>query len=310
MSGLDSSRDVVELATDPALVIAEVAATGRGAREVSASSVDRLARAPGGSLRRALEAVLMEADPAQGLIRLQAAGVLAVVLPELERTVALSAEADNRHKDVWAHTVKVVTQSPARPTVRWAALLHDIGKAHTRRFRPDGTVTFQGHAELGAALFWSDIAPRLALVGEEARAIFALIANHQRPSGYGPGWGDSAVRRLGRDLGPWLGDLLDLSRADVTSRIPGRREEALRLIDELAARHEALAAEDARPPALPAGLGHAIMERFGLAPGREVGRLRGLLVEAVQRGDLRPGLGAEQYLAHLERLLSPGGGEG
>ena len=73
------------------------------------------------------------------------------MLPELDATVDFSQEAGRRHKDVWEHTKQVVLQSVPSPIVRWAALLHDIGKVRTRVMLPDGKVTFHRHAEVGRA---------------------------------------------------------------------------------------------------------------------------------------------------------------
>src|SRR4051812_29988547 len=91
---------------------------------------------------------------------LHLSGVLAAWLPELEATVDFSQEAGRRHKDVWEHTKQVVRQSVERPEVRWAALLHDIGKVPTRVMLPDGRVTFHRHAEIGARM-WDPIGRRL-----------------------------------------------------------------------------------------------------------------------------------------------------
>ena len=82
---------------------------------------------PPARLRAALEAVIMAPRLGDGLQWLHQSGVLAKVLPELDATVDFSQEAGRRHKDVWEHTKQVVIQSPARPIVRWSALLHDIG---------------------------------------------------------------------------------------------------------------------------------------------------------------------------------------
>ena len=90
-----------------------------------------------------------------GLQWMHDAGVLAVLLPELEATVDFSQEAGRRHKDVWEHTKQVVRQSVPNPLVRWAALLHDIGKVPTRVMLPDGRVNFHRHAEVGARM-WDD----------------------------------------------------------------------------------------------------------------------------------------------------------
>ena len=190
-----------------------------------------------------------------------------------------------------------------RLAVRWAALLHDIGKVPTRSFLPDGRVRFLGHAEAGAELFRREIVPRLALEAPLADAVEFLVRHHLRAGQYEPGWQDSAVRRLGREMAPHLEDLLELGRADVTSQRPGRREAALALIDELAERIQALQAEEARPPLLPPGLGHAIMQRFALTPGPEVGRLRDAVARAVEEGRLPPEQPLEVYLQFLERLV-------
>lgn len=296
-----SDRPRASLAPHPGRLISRVAQSPDGADLVDEAARQGLARAPGETVRQALEALLLTPDPQPGLGRLQRAGVLGVVLPQLDATVDLAAEGDRRHKDVWAHTALVVAQSPARLAVRWAALLHDIGKVATRAFTADGRVTFLGHPEVGAALFTDRIAPRLAFPPDLARVVGQLILHHQRASQYSPQWSDSAVRRFSRDMGALLPDLLDLSRADVTSRIPGRRAEALRLIDELAGRVEALRLADARVPSLPPGLGNAIMERFGLAPGPRIGRLRQALEQAVEDGTLAPHQPADCYLDYLAR---------
>src|SRR5206468_4660141 len=182
------------------------------------------------------------------------AGLLKVWLPELEATVDFSQEAGRRHKDVWEHTKQVVRQSVPRPHVRWAALLHDIGKVPTRTFTPDGGVHFHRHSEVGARMF-DDVARRFGFERTLKHKVRFLILHHLRANQYDGSWTDSAVRRFDREMGEHLPDLLDLSRADITSKRPGRREEALRSISQLAGRIAELRQEEARVPALPTGLG-------------------------------------------------------
>src|SRR2546427_8705799 len=110
-------------------------------------------------VRQELEAMLVERGVHVALQWLHDCGLLAVWLPELEATVDFSQEAGRRHKDVWEHTKQVVRQSVPRPAVRWAALLHDIGKVPTRTFTPDGGVHFHRHSEVGARMF-DDVARR------------------------------------------------------------------------------------------------------------------------------------------------------
>ena len=230
-----------------------------------------LTSVPVGRLRAAIESVIMSKHAlGAGLQWMHDAGALAVLLPEVEATVDFSQEAGRRHKDVWEHTKQVVLQSVPDPIVRWAALLHDIGKVRTRVMLPDGKVTFHRHAEVGARM-WEPIAKRLAFDKAERHKIRFLIMNHLRANAYEPGWTDAAVRRFDHEMGEHLEDLLHLSRADVTSKRPGRREEAVRNIHALHERIVAIRALDARVPPLPPGLGNAIMEAFELGPSRLIG---------------------------------------
>src|SRR6185436_13332718 len=175
-------------------------------------------------VRAALEAVIMAPRLGEGLQWLHESGVLAHLLPELDATVDFSQEAGRRHKDVWEHTKQVVLQSPARPIVRWSALLHDIGKVPTRVMLPDGRVTFHRHAEVGARMFDS-VSRRLGFDREQRQRIRFLILHHLRANAYEPGWTDAAVRRFDHEMGACLDELIELSRADVTSKRPGRRDE-------------------------------------------------------------------------------------
>jgi poly(A) polymerase len=225
-------------------------------------------------------------------------GLLGVLLPELEATVDFSQEAGRRHKDVWEHTKQVVRQSVPRPVVRWAALLHDIGKVPTRVMLPDGKVTFHRHAEVGARM-WDPIARRLGFDKAERQKIRFLILHHLRANAYEAGWTDAAVRRFDHEMGEHLDDLLDLSRADVTSRRPGRRQEAVANIHALKERILAIRTLDARVPPLPPGLGNAIMEAFALPPSKRIGDLRKLCEDAVERGDLLERQPADYYVDWL-----------
>ncbi len=232
---------------------------------------------------------------------LRDAGLLVRILPELDRTVAFSQEGGRRHKDVWAHTKEVVRQSVPRPAVRWAAVLHDIGKVTTRRFLPGGRVTFHGHDVEGVRMFRRGPACRIAFPRAERRRIELLIRHHLRPGQYDGSWTDSAVRRFARDMDEILDDLLALSRADVTSKRPGKRKRCLALISELAARIRTLREEDARPRPLPAGLGNALMDALGLPPGKHIGEIRARLAALVQDGVLEGGREAGYYVEAVQR---------
>lgn len=224
------------------------------------------------------------------------AGLLDHLMPELAATVALSQEAGRRHKDVWEHTKAVVRQSVPRPVIRWGAVLHDIGKVTTRRFVGQGKVTFHGHAEEGVRMFRRGLAQRLGFPAEERAVVEALILHHLRAGQYDGTWTDAAVRRFAAEMGPLLRDLLDLSRADVTSKRPGKRQRCLAQISELARRIADLAEQDAKVPPLPPGLGNALMVAFALPPGKHIGELRGRLAALCEAGELPPGQPADFYI--------------
>src|SRR5262245_6359416 len=259
----------------------------------------RLADADKARLRDAMELAIMGRDVDAALEWLHETGALALLFPELEATVDLVQETGRQHKDVWAHTKQVVKQTVRRPLVRWAALLHDIGKVPTRTFTSDG-VHFHGHAEVGARMF-DKVHGRFAFARDERQTIRFLVKHHLRTNQYGDQWTDSAVRRFHREMAAHLTDLLDLSRADITSKRPGRRKELLDQISALADRVERLAEADARLPPLPSGVGNAIMDAFEIAPSRLIGDLKRALEQAIEAGELEPRREDAYYVAYLAR---------
>jgi poly(A) polymerase len=250
-------------------------------------------------LRHAMEATLLGHDIDAALDWLQLCGVVRVLFPELEATVDLVQETGRQHKDVWAHTKQVVKQTVRRPLVRWAALLHDIGKVPTRTFTDEG-VHFHGHAEVGARMF-DKIHARFAFARDERQQIRFLVKHHLRTNQYSEQWTDSAVRRFHREMGPHMTDLLDLSRADITSKRPGRRKSLLEQISALSDRVMVLAEADAKLPPLPGGVGNAIMEAFRIAPSRLIGDLKRLLEAAIERGELEARREDAYYVTFLAR---------
>lgn len=225
------------------------------------------------------------------------AGLMQHLLPELVATIDLAQESGRRHKDVWEHTKTVVRQSVPRPAVRWGAMLHDIGKVSTRRFHEGGKVSFLGHAEVGARQFRRGIVKRIAFPPEVRERVEQLILYHLRPGQYDATWTESAIRRFGREMKPWLKDLLDLARADVTSKRPGKRKECLRLVSELGRRIVELEAIDKTPKPLPPGLGNLLMSELALPPGRHLKVLRERLEALHADGLIDGGEEAAYYVA-------------
>jgi len=287
-------------ALDRAVVVAEKGIIDRPI--LVASAADWLAAASGSvrDVRARLDRVMLGDDPEQGLEALLASGALDVLLPEVKKLVGFG-DGEWRHKDVWKHTKQVVKQAVPRLEVRWAALLHDVGKVKTRSISPAGEVHFFGHAEVGARMF-ERLNRRLPLfAGEPAlmETVRFLILHHLRANQYEEDWTDSAVRRFAREMGEHLVDLLCLSRADITTKRPEKKKRGLAQISELQSRITKLAELDAVVPPLPSGIGDSIMKAFGLPPSRLIGDLKRALEAAVEANEIAPHLEAEAYVQFL-----------
>ncbi|MBX3249253.1 MAG: HDIG domain-containing protein [Myxococcales bacterium] len=257
-------------------------------------------------LREHLDALMVHRlGVEEGLEALQRAGFFVAWLPEIEAMIGMT-DGEWRHKDVWKHTKQVVKQSVPRLTVRWGALLHDIGKPKTRKIDDRGRVTFHGHAELGARMFRRKVGPRLGFEGALGDRVHFLILHHLRPSQYEASWTDAAVRRFYKQMGEGLRDLLDLGRADITTKRPAKRKKGVQNIADLKRRVEGIRAEDEKVKPLPKGLGVAVMERFGLPPSKRLGDLIAALEACVDAGELEAQQDFEIYLdfldAHRERF--------
>jgi poly(A) polymerase len=252
------------------------------------------------TLRQYLDQLLLGRHTQEGLDALHASGALDAWLPEISAMVGFG-DGEWRHKDVWKHTKQVVRQSVPRLEVRWAALFHDIGKVKTRSISPDGKVHFLGHAEVGTRMF-DKLDRRTGLFAYEPslkETVRFLVLHHLRANQYSSDWTDSAVRRFARDVGGHLDDLFCLARADITTKRPEKKRKGLHQIDELSERVSQLAAEDAKQPPLPTGIGDAIMTAFGLPPSRKVGDVKRALEDAVQAGEIEPHLEASEYVAFV-----------
>jgi poly(A) polymerase len=254
-------------------------------------------------VRRELDRLLLGRRPDLGLDALLETGFLDAWLPEISAMVGFG-DGEFRHKDVWKHTKQVVWQSVPRLSVRWGALLHDIGKLKTRSVGENGEVHFFGHSEVGASMFKKRLAKRLGFEGELYGRVHFLILNHLRASQYDGSWTDAAVRRFAREMGDGLKDLLDLSRADITTKRPEKKKRGLRQISELGKRIKALAIKDAKVAPLPKGLGTAISEVFGVPPSKRLGDLRNELERRCESGELPAGHDVAFYLDFLRAHAS------
>jgi poly(A) polymerase len=239
-------------------------------------------------VRDELVKLVCAADPVAGLRLLVETGLASYVLPELP-ALALERDEHHRHKDVYEHTLTVLQQAidlekrlpDGGPdfVARFAALMHDVGKPRTRRFLPDGTVTFHHHDVVGAKLTRKRM-QALRFPGDEIDAVCRLVELHLRFHGYGSGeWTDSAVRRYVRDAGEQLDRLHVLTRADCTTRNRRKADRLRRTYDDLEARIARLSEEEELAAIRPDLDGNQIMEILGIGPGPEVGEAYRHLLE-------------------------------
>lgn len=248
---------------------------------------DRIEIVSAERVRDELVKLICAPQPVRGLQVLVESGLAERVLPELP-ALALERDEHLRHKDVYEHTLRVLEQAigleprlGGEPdfVVRFASLMHDVGKPRTRRFLDDGTVTFHHHDVVGAKMTRKRMRA-LRFGNDETDAVCRLVELHLRFHGYGTGeWTDSAVRRYVRDAGDQLERLHILTRADSTTRNRRKAQRLQRIYDDLEERIEQLSAQEQLDSIRPDLDGTQIMAILGLAPGREVGEAYRHLLE-------------------------------
>jgi poly(A) polymerase len=276
-------------------------------RQAMTDMAERITIVSAERVRDELVKLVCAPRPRDGLTLLVETGLAEHVLPELP-ALALERDEHHRHKDVYEHTLTVLEQTidleDRLPNggpdfvARFAALMHDVGKPRTRRFQPDGTVTFHHHDVVGAKLATKRMRS-LRFSGDETAAVARLVELHLRFHGYGDGqWTDSAVRRYVRDAGDLLPWLHVLTRADCTTRNQRKADRLRRSYDELESRIERLSEEEELASIRPDLDGNQIMEILGVPAGPQVGAAYRYLME------LRLDHGPMTYEQAREALLT------
>ncbi len=274
-------------------------------------------------IRGEFEKILISNNVAAGLRTLVRLGLMQYIVPEFMETLSVEQEAEFHHKDVFEHTLIVVSNVGPDPVLRKAAFFHDIGKPRTlvyehrctfcgaksiRKSTEEGEceecggrtvpkrIHFYGHENVGAAIARRAM-KRLAYPKDTVDAVAHLVVHHMRPMSYAVGrdpWSDSAVRRFVRDTHLVRGDrvltdvdtLLKLARADITGSAPRRRRVAEESWRSLKGRVDEVRAED-RIEKLESPLdGNDLMKLFGRGPGRWIQPIKNYLEGEVIEGHL------------------------
>lgn len=274
-------------------------------------------------IREEFERILLSENVAEGLRTLVRLGLMRYIVPEFLETVNVEQESEFHHKDVFEHTLIVVSSIEPDPILRKAAFFHDIGKPRTlvyehrctycgaksvRKSAEEGEcercggrmiakkIHFYGHENVGAKIARKAMR-RLAYPNDDIEAVAHLVANHMRPMSYAAGrdpWSDSAVRRFIRDTHLVRGErelanvdlLLKLARADITGSAPRRRHIAEESWKSLRARvDEVRAKEEIEKLSSPLN-GNELMEHFGRGPGPWIKPIKNYLEGEVIEGRL------------------------
>ena len=246
---------------------------------------DEIKTLSGERITEELNKIMSSQNPSDGIRWLEATGLLEYILPEVH---ALRMPGDKGHKDIFEHTLQVLDNVVAKSDdlyLRWAALLHDIGKVPTKKYDEKKGWTFESHAPAGAKMV-EKIFRRLHLpLDSRMEYVKKLVEMHMRPTTLAEeGVTDSAIRRLIFDAGDALDALLILAKSDVTTRYEERRNKIYNNLVIIEKHIQEVEEKDALRNWKNPIDGNYIMETFGIGPCKTISVLKDAVKEAILDG--------------------------
>ena len=234
--------------------------------------------------------ILGTKKPSIGLNILQEAGLMEFVFPEIAVMYGLDQSNEYHHKDIFYHTLEVVdnaAQLSDKLDLRLAALVHDIAKPKTRRLSKSKGYTFYGHDDVGARML-KGISSNMKFSNSTRDYIAKLTALHLRPISLAKkDVTDSAIRRLIVDAGEEIDDLMKLCRADITTKNPKNITKYLGNFDRVEKRMNEVIEIDKLKAFQSPVRGDEIMKMFDLDPGKEVGKIKTMVEDAIINGEIK-----------------------